>query len=416
MNAMEAFLGLLLLAYLGSILMGGRAIVGYGLPSGSEYLLLGVVTGPAVLGVFDRETQILFDPILQVGLGWLAMITGVRWGVIGGSRHGRAGILLSSFGLAVFACALVSGAVFLVSGWVTPFDFRERLLLAGAAGAVGTETTRIAVRWVFERHGATGPLSRLIAALSDSDELPALLLVAFLFVLSPAPSAAWQLPPLAWLAVTLLLGVVLGLICVALIGDQLHRGEALSFLLGATLLGTGVCVQLGLAGITALFVFGITLSGTSRHRTQLRVLLQKSEAPVMLPVLLLAGAHIDLDGAPSTLWIVAAALAARLLAKWASGLFLLAVPAARPAGPLLGLGLLSSGVVTICIGVALLLRIRGTIGGLALTLAAATALFGEALGPLFLKRALGRAGELRSPSSGKRTSLLPTAPVVEGHS
>ena len=34
-------LGLLLIAYLGSNLVGGRAIRGFGLPSGSEYLVLG---------------------------------------------------------------------------------------------------------------------------------------------------------------------------------------------------------------------------------------------------------------------------------------------------------------------------------------------------------------------------------------
>ena len=49
MNAIAFLLGLLVLAYLGSILVGGRTIRGFGLASGAEYLVLGFVLGPQVL-------------------------------------------------------------------------------------------------------------------------------------------------------------------------------------------------------------------------------------------------------------------------------------------------------------------------------------------------------------------------------
>ena len=42
-------LGLLLLSYLGSNLVGGRAIRGFGLPSNAEYLVLGFAIGPHAL-------------------------------------------------------------------------------------------------------------------------------------------------------------------------------------------------------------------------------------------------------------------------------------------------------------------------------------------------------------------------------
>ncbi|HSC89632.1 MAG TPA: potassium transporter Kef [Polyangiaceae bacterium] len=402
---MSAFLALMVVAYLGSILMGGRSIRGYGLPSGSEYLVLGWILGPGVLRWLGTGTLELFEPMLQVGTSWLALIAGIGWGVVQSSER-KLVTLLASVSLALFTTLLVGTGVYWAIGWLWPLPDRERLLLAAAVAATGTETTRVAVRWVFERHGADGPLSRWIAALADSDELPALLLVAVLFVLVPMPSGRVELPAWGWLGITLGLGAVLGLTCTALMGDQLHRGEATSFLLGATLLGTGVCVQLGLAGITALFVTGLTLSATTRHKVALRAILAKTEAPVMLPVLVLAGAHVDATAVKGAPWLIAAALGGRLLAKWLCGLLLLSFPAARPAGPTLGFGLLSSGVVTISMGMALSLRLGGEVGTIVLTFAAASALFGEALGPYFLRRALMRVGELRpSDTVDARTQL-----------
>ena len=49
MNAVLLLMGLLVLSYLGSFLVGGRTVRGAGLPSGIEYVALGFVLGPQVL-------------------------------------------------------------------------------------------------------------------------------------------------------------------------------------------------------------------------------------------------------------------------------------------------------------------------------------------------------------------------------
>ncbi len=394
MSSMAVFVGLLVFAYFGSILMGGRAIRGYGLPSGAEYLLLGFIVGPAVLGVLERETVSLFDPVAQVGLSWLALVTGLNYAVMGGKRA-SAGAIVGSLVLTSVCGVIVAAAVWFLSAKVTDLAFSERVLLAGGSGVVGAETTRFAVRWVFERHGASGPLSNTIAAIADSDEAAPLLAIAVLFVLAPMPPGEIALPRMAWFGATLGLGVVLGGTCAALIGSQLRYGEAMTFLLGAALLGTGVSTQLGLAGITTMFVLGLALSVASQHRMELKALLQKSEQPVLLPVFLLAGAHVRLDAAPYLAWVIVVALAARVVGKLLSGFGLCVLPPARKAGPLLGLGLLSSGALTVCLGLAFALRVQGEVGHVVLALAVVLTLFGELAGPLMLRRALTRAGEIR---------------------
>ena len=153
-------LGLLLLAYLGSNLVGGRAIRGFGLPSGSEYLVLGFALGPHVLDVLGRSLAHTFEPVVLVGTGWLALVVGVGYTRVADRSisPGRAavGVLLG-----MLSCAAVAGAVYFAAPQLGGFQGFSRLALALGMGACASATTRHSVRWVVERHGARGPLADL---------------------------------------------------------------------------------------------------------------------------------------------------------------------------------------------------------------------------------------------------------------
>lgn len=394
MSAIALFVVLLLLAYVGSILVGGRAIRGYGLPSGSEYLVLGFVLGPNVLGVLERSTMQVFHPVAHVGLGWLSLLIGLDYAVMG-ERRVRARSILASLGFATFTWLAVAATTYVLGRHLTELAGADLVILAGGVGAVACETTRHAVRWVVERYGAVGPLSEVVASIADADDLAPLLVVAALFALRPVATAELMVGSWIWFSGTVLLGVVLGLACSALLGEHLHSGEAFTFVLGAALLATGAATQLGLSSLTTLFALGLTVSLGSKHRTELRAMLEVTERPVLLPVLLLAGATLELRLTPTALVLLGAAIGVRILGKqltgWALGRPL--APAQRSSG-LLGLGLLPSGVLTISIGYAFALRFPNVVGPLVLMVAVGVTLFGELTGPIALRRALYRAGEL----------------------
>jgi len=70
---------------------------------------------------------------------------------------------------------------------------------------------------------------------------------------------------------------------------------------------------------------------------------------------------------------------------------------ARKAGPLVGLSLMSSGALAICIGLAFALRFPGVVGDTVLVVSALAATVGEFVGPTRLRRALVAAGEIIEP-------------------
>jgi Kef-type K+ transport system membrane component KefB len=193
-----------------------------------------------------------------------------------------------------------------------------------------------------------------------------------------------------------------------LLGRTFRIAEAWGVLLGISMLTIGTASRLGLAGLAAMFVMGVALSALSPRRAEIIEMVAPTERPVMLPALLLAGASIDVREVKWLPWIVAAAVASRLAAKWLVGLGLLAVaPAARPAGPRMGLGLASAGALAMSIGLAFTLRFPGPIGSVVLASAAAVTLVGEIVGPASLRACLRRAGEI--PDTALKTPT-PAAP------
>jgi hypothetical protein len=386
-------MGLLLLAYVGSFLFGGHAIRGIGLASGVEYVVLGFLVGPEVLGLLERTTLATFDPFAQVALGWLMLVVGVSYGRTQ-HRAVRAGRLLGGAVVALLTCAIVAAPVWLLLAWRTPLSATDRLLVAGGVGVASAETTRYAVRWVVERHSAAGPVSDLIDELSEGDHLVPLLGLAGLFALAPA-GLAIPMPRAGMAGVTLAVGVVLGAMAAALLGRTFRIAETWGVLLGMSLLAVGISARLGTSTISTMFALGVTLALLSPHRRELGALLSPTERPVMLPALLLAGAHVNFAAAPYLPFVVAAAVLARVLGKLLAGLAVLAFSRpARRAGVRLGFGLLPAGALSLAVGLAYALRFPGPVGDVVLAAAAVVTLFGEFVGPASLRWALARAGEI----------------------
>lgn len=412
MNPIVLLMGLLGLAYLGSFLVGGRAIRGFGLPSGAEYITLGFLFGPWVLGLVDRTMLGVFEPVAMVALGWLAFVIGVGYGFVDGRRV-RLGPLLAGNVLSATTGAAVAGAAWLVAWRFAPtLGATERWLLAGGVGAVCAETTRHAVRWVVERHAAHGPLADLLGDLADSDDLVPLVATAALFAIAPSAHAPGPLHAWHWVGITVGLGVALGLIGVALIARDLRRDETWAALLGIAVLGIGVAARLGLSALAIMFVAGWTLTMLSRRGAEVRAFVEPTEKPVLLPALLLAGAHLDLQAAPFLPWLVASALGARVVVKSLGGLVITTSATARGAGPLLGVGMLSSGALAMSVGLLFALRFPGRVGDSVLVVATASTLLGEFLGPATLRLVLARAGAIDAAARSDEDELLADAPAT----
>lgn len=413
MSAIALLMGLLVLSYLGSLLVGSGKT--RGLASGIEFIALGFLVGPMMLGVVERQLITDFTPVIDVALGWLAFIVGLDFGRVEGRRVRTASTVLG------IVCAIVTGAIVAAAVWITTkrvhlagIDENGAIVLAAGAGAVSAETARYAVEWAQSRWSARGPISRLLVDIGAADDLAPLVAAGAIFAISPEQGLALTMPAYGWFGASLALGAGLGIVTAMLLRGA--EGDAVwGALIGTILLTTGASARLGFCTIFVTFVMGIALASASPSRVALRKLVRPTERAVLYPMLLLAGARIDVRALFENRMlaaIVALVLVARIGGKLVSGIVVRASsPAAKPAGAMLGIVMLSSGPVSTACGLVFALRFPGPIGDTLLVCAVASALMGELVSTLSLRALLVDAGEIVPPSAAA-VSIPPPPPSI----
>jgi len=273
-------------------------------------------------------------------------------------------------------------------GLLTP---REHWVLLLGTGAALAETTRSVFRWAAQRCNAKGPLFERLADLAAGDDVVPVAIVAFAVALEGIPSAYGAMPVLAGTVAQPLFGFLLGAAAALMIGRRFRLNVFRGVLLGVTLTAIGFSVRLGVSLLAVPFGLGLGLASVSRHRARARRG-AISERYILLPILFLAGAMTSIDGALP--WLAAIAVATRLVVKLLAGMGLWAAwPEARRAGPWLGTGLVSSGALSIAVGMSLALRFPGVVGSVILGASTLGVVVGELIGPASLRRALQRVGE-----------------------
>jgi hypothetical protein len=142
MSAVALLLGLLVVAYVGSHLMGSRGD-GLRLASGAEYLLLGVALGPYALGAVERATLFAFQPIAVIGTAWITLVIGVGYGFRDGRRVSFRGMVTGIF-VGALSGASQFAAYALLDGFLP--------VASGPSPCAGSSRARRAVRRALGRH------------------------------------------------------------------------------------------------------------------------------------------------------------------------------------------------------------------------------------------------------------------------
>jgi hypothetical protein len=395
-------LGILAIAFVGSSVARGRGVRGFGLPSGSEWLLCGVVFGPQLLGFAGPNELKVFAPLVASGGGWVALLMGQRFGLLsrfegGNSVARRTGLWLGVF-VALLTATFVALVVFLLLGTLSPVALSAHLRW-GSAWAIGiavSGSTRQLIDWARERLGAAGSLTDLLEARVSGAELVALLGTAPIAVLFFSPNESGVMFSVRVLF-PVVLGILLGKVVLLLLGSEVRRAEVWGILLGAFLLATGLSLRFGASVMTTGFVLGWTLSRDRRIGYELRSFTHPTEGAVILPLLVVAGASVDwarlgslavVVGFGVAVPIVVALLFARAVRSR------LSVP--RVNAVALGLTLSASGEVTCISGLGIWLIGPSTVGQVALASVVLASLVGELFSAWGIRALVTAAGEVGS--------------------
>lgn len=378
-------------------------------PAVAAYVVVGVVLGSSVTGVFGQAELQDLDMISDLALGVIAIIIGgeLQWSNIRKiARSVFPIVILESLG----AMVLVTTAVqLLFADWA----------LALVLGAISAATAPAATVMVIRETRARGELTSTLLAVVGIDDAIGLTLFAVAAAAAKAllvGGAAFTLSGVAWeagyaIGGALLLGSLAGLLCAPWIRRIDARDAVFSLAIGMVIINAGLANQLHLSALLTNMAFGAVLTNiTPVSSRRLFDQIGVFAAPLYIAFFVVAGAHLRVDLLPGLGLLGLVYLLARIGGK-VSGAYAGALIAGAPAAVRsnIGFGLLSQ--VGVAIGLSLVVAQEfGPMGGKGAALAVTvinvllgTTIITELVGPLLTRFGLQRAGETgRANAPGER--------------
>ena len=347
--------------------------------TGSLFIVIGAVAGPAGVGLVKPEQLHDMHPVLVICTGWIGFLYGCHfeW------RHLR----LVPPGMLVASCSmsLICGGLIAVAAWfglpslLPKLVDHERVAAAIALGICGAGTAPAGVFLLQRNRHVSRHDIRALQLLTAFDELPAIVALSALLAWLPHPSQ-FVSPAMLFVA-QVALGGVIGVAAwlVFPLGDD-HRDRSV-LLIAIAAVCAGAADALVVSPLMVSLVAGIVFMNLS-HRGEAAFGLMAAPAHTLFSIfLLLCGALLQFSLHGYLVLAACAYVGVRLLAKVVGARLSHLVFLSRShLHPLLGTGMLFQGGVSLVIAIELADKLPGDSGVPVLTVVVVAVFINELLG------------------------------------
>ena len=363
------------------------------LPRVTLLMLGGLAVGPAGFSIVPETfVEQWFPELTNIALALIGFLLGNQLSIAALRKRGSKVIGISL--CKVFGAALFVATTLLVVG----VDPVIALLLAGIAPATDPAATYDLVH----ESGVSGEFVDTLLSIVAVDDVWGLMIFMVMLAAAgilggDATIAAGILSSLADIGSSVLLGVALGVPMAYLTGRIRHGEPMLAEALGFVLLSAGIANRFDLLPIVTAMVMGITVASLAKHHERPFHVIAGVEWPFMVLFFVLAGASLELGklllaGELTLVYIVArvagiyagARLGSRIVGADAALQRWLGVALMPQAGVAIGMALLATQ------------RFPDT-ASVVLTVAVASTVVLETIGPIFTRLAIRNATSAQAP-------------------
>jgi len=371
--------------------------------SGMEYILLGLLLGPAMantLTVFEDLGRLA--PIIAFAAGWIGLLYGMELDLrtLLVESPGPALRLASAEVFGTGAATGIAAYAFFVSGaLIEPVASNDAWCAAAALACAAAAGSSSAVDLLSDTY--EGLQSRLLPLLRHTSRVGDLIAIAGLGLLfavfhqPPSEHAMFNTNPSSWILSTVVVGVGLGLLFSAFLDNDADENHRFLALVGIIILAAGTSFFLEISALTVNLLLGAYLVNTA-DGPKVAQTLHSSLKPVTLVLMVFAGAMLVPIDPVAGLVVSVGYFVLRGLAK-ALVIFLatLGTPLRRD----IFRGLMAQGEAAVAIAVSFRLVYDGQAAQLAYTAILVSVILNELMAPRLLKGLLIDAGELDSDAT-----------------
>jgi Kef-type K+ transport system membrane component KefB len=383
-TSISLVLGVLFLVGLAADLIGRFTF----LPRVTLLLLAGLALGPSGLSLLPEQfIEDWFPEMTTIALALIGFLLGQQLSVSGLKKRGLnvIGISISK----VLGAWITVGLAF----WLIGADPVVAVLLAGVAPATDPAATFDQVH----ETGATGEFSETLLSIVAVDDVWGLLIFILMLASAGLISADTAMDStisgsLIDMGMSIGLGLALGVPMAYLSGRIRPREPTLVEAIGFVLLGAGAAEWFGLLPIVTAMVMGVTVASLATHHRRPFHAIEGIEWPFMVLFFVLAGASLQFYALLSVGGLTAIYIVSRCAGIYAGArIGGKIVGASPPLKKFLGVALFPQAGVAI--GMALLATQRfPESASVVLTVAVASTIILETIGPIITRKAIRAAG------------------------
>ena len=380
--------------------IGGRVAKHFKLPNVSGYLVAGLLLGPSFINLISSQDSNSFTVISEFALAIIAFSIGSEFIIKDMMKLGKS--------IAIITLAEVVGAIFVVFSLMY-YLFNQPFAFSIVIASMSAATAPAATLLVIQQYKAQGPLTKTIlpvVALDDVYGIIAFGIAMSLAKLSEGKSDLSLLEMLSGPAIeiagSLILGLILGLILVAVVNKTKDTEDIQIVTLAAIGVAAGLSTFLGLSPLLTNILMGMTLVNLKKNSERVFKTVDRFVPAVYVLFFTLAGASLDL-GILATVGIMGIGyVIARATGKYI-GAYLGAkvVRSEKSVANYLGLALLPQGGISIGLSVIVRQQLPEYATGIT-TIIMFSILIYEVSGPIFAKIAIDRAGEINGAIVNKK--------------
>ena len=401
-----------ILAIIGLIIavafLGSKLFQRVGIPQVVGFIVVGVLLGNSFLHIVPLELIAQLTFVSELALGLIGFDIGSHLRLEDLRKLGRSIVFILVFE-AIGTFALVTTGVYVLT---------RSLHTALIFGALSSATAPAATVDVLAEYDAEGPLTTTLLAVVGMDDALALLLYSVAAALAESILAQSGPPsligilelPLFEIGGSLLLGVTIGLALNFVLGRMRKRHDAMAISIGAIFICVGISRSLGLSLILTSMILGMVLIHCCPENSRyIRFTVEHAGPVIYVLFFALVGARFRIDLLPAMGLLGIAYVLLRSIGKFAGAWLGGTVGGAEPVvRDNLGLGLLSQAGVAIGLALASANRFSSyseqggeQLGSLIINVITATTFIVQIIGPICVKLAITRAGEVGQAHRGK---------------
>ncbi len=378
-----------------AILIGlifNRLVKKLGLPNVTGYLIAGVIIGPSFLNIIPLAWVEELTLLVNVALGFIAFSIGGEFRLSKIKSIGKSVIIITFFQ------ALVTTALVDIGLMLLGFEPAVAISL----GAIATATAPAATLMVVRQYNAKGPVTNMllpVVALDDAIGLMVFsisLAIAKLTVSSESVNVAEMLlSPIKEIALSLLVGALIGTVLTFGLGFFHSRSNRLTSIICAVFLGTSLASMFHLSSLLLCMSIGAVMANFYPESEKMLDVTDHWTPSVFLLFFVISGAELDLKLLPSIGLLGVMYILLRSIGKY-SGAWLGAslVHEDHNIRKYLGVALLPQAGVAIGMSQIVVSALPGETGNQIRAVVLCATLIYELFGPLLTKLVLTKAGEI----------------------